>query len=61
MRTSTRSHRNVFTPFLLITSASLRLTACGSGAGTVFAATPGDGAHVCADVGKKPYQVRTCG
>ena len=31
MRTSTRSHRRIFAPFALITSATLLLTACGSG------------------------------
>jgi len=32
-RTSTRTRKTIFTPFILITSATLLLTACGSGSG----------------------------
>ncbi|MGX1269049.1 ABC transporter substrate-binding protein [Streptomyces phaeoluteigriseus] len=55
MRTSTRSRRRVFTPFALIASATLLLTACGSGAdgggsGGTARAAAGSGAIPTEDV-----------
>ncbi|MFF4016684.1 ABC transporter substrate-binding protein [Streptomyces sp. NPDC001843] len=49
MRTSTRAHKKHFAPFVLITSATLLLTACGSGSGG-----PADAAGVAAQADKIP-------